>query len=72
MPFLVTYDGELSYNSLEEIGGDVNSIKAFNAIADSFGPGESMPTQIVLKNDEEMDSAEYVGLAEKSAERLKM
>ncbi|WP_436373531.1 MMPL family transporter [Cytobacillus sp. BC1816] len=65
VPFLVTYDGELSYNSLEEIGGDVNSIKAFNAIADSFGPGESMPTQIVLKNDEEMDSAEYVGLAEK-------
>ncbi|WP_394139721.1 MMPL family transporter [Cytobacillus oceanisediminis] len=65
VPFLVTYDGELSYNSLEEIGGDVNSIKAFNAIADSFGPGESMPTQIVLKNDEAMDSAEYVGLAEK-------
>jgi putative drug exporter of the RND superfamily len=65
VPFLVTYEGELSYNSLEEIGGDVNSIKAFNAIADSFGPGESMPTQIVLKNDEEMDSAEYVGLAEK-------
>ncbi|PWW29590.1 RND superfamily putative drug exporter [Cytobacillus oceanisediminis] len=65
VPFLVTYDGELSYNSLEEIGGDVNSIKAFNAIADSFGPGESMPAQIVLKNDEAMDSAEYVGLAEK-------
>ncbi|CAM3477062.1 MMPL family transporter [Aeromicrobium ponti] len=65
LPFLVTYDGELSYNSLEEIGGDVNSIMAFNAIADSFGPGESMPTQIVLKNDEAMDSAEYVGLAEK-------
>ncbi|MFE4524987.1 MMPL family transporter [Cytobacillus firmus] len=65
VPFLVTYDGDLSYNSLEEIGGDVNSIKAFNAIAASFGPGESMPTQIVLKNDEEMDSAEYVGLAEK-------
>ncbi|WP_205414220.1 hypothetical protein, partial [Serratia marcescens] len=23
VPFLVTYDGELSYNSLEEISGDV-------------------------------------------------
>lgn len=65
VPFLVTYDGELSYNSLEEISGDVNSIKAFNAIADSFGPGESMPTQIIIKNDEKMDSAEYVSLAEK-------
>ncbi|WP_174728537.1 MMPL family transporter [Mesobacillus harenae] len=65
IPFLAVYDGKLSYDSLEEISGDVPSIKGFNAIADSFGPGETMPTQIVLKNDEEMDSAEYVGLAEK-------
>ncbi|MFT4412851.1 efflux RND transporter permease subunit [Fredinandcohnia humi] len=65
VPFLVTYDGDLSYDSLEELSGEVNSIKAFNAIAGSFGPGESMPTQIVIKNDEEMDSVEYVELAEK-------
>ncbi|MGM7722624.1 MMPL family transporter [Metabacillus sp. Hm71] len=70
VPFLVQYDGELSYNSLEEIGSDVNSIKAFNAISDSFGPGESMPTQIVLKNDEEMDSTEYISLAEKISQEL--
>ncbi|WP_175640608.1 MMPL family transporter [Metabacillus schmidteae] len=69
-PFLITYDGELSYNSLEEIGSDVNSIKAFNAIADSFGPGESMPTQVVLKNDEEMNSTEYIALAEMISNEL--
>ncbi|WHX40106.1 MMPL family transporter [Mesobacillus sp. AQ2] len=71
VPFLVAYDGELSYNSLDEISGDVNSIKAFNAIAGSFGPGESMPTQIILKNDERMDSAEYIELAEKISTELK-
>ncbi|MBM7692673.1 RND superfamily putative drug exporter [Peribacillus deserti] len=70
VPFLVKYDGNLSFNSLEEISGDVPSIKAFNAIADSFGPGESMPTQIILKNDERMDSTEYVGLAEKISQEL--
>ncbi|WP_066291172.1 MMPL family transporter [Bacillus sp. FJAT-29937] len=70
VPFLITYDGELSYNSLEEISGDVNSIKAFNAIADSFGPGESMPTKIVLKNDEKMDSPEYISLAEQISKEL--
>ncbi|CAM3918095.1 MMPL family transporter [Mesobacillus thioparans] len=71
VPFLAAYDGELSYNSLDEISGDVNSIKAFNAIAGSFGPGESMPTQIILKNDERMDSAEYIELAEKISTELK-
>ncbi|PLT27493.1 MMPL family transporter [Peribacillus deserti] len=70
VPFLVKYDGNLSFNSLEEISGDVPSIKAFNAIADSFGPGESMPTQIILKNDERMDSTEYVAIAEKISQEL--
>jgi RND superfamily putative drug exporter len=69
-PFLFTYDGKLSYNSLDEISGDVNSINAFNAISDSFGPGESMPTQVILKNDERMDSAQYIELAEKISEEL--
>lgn len=70
VPFLIAYDGKLSYNSLDEISGDVNSIKAFNAIADSFGPGESMPTQVILKNDERMDSAEYIELTERISREL--
>ncbi|RDI41382.1 MMPL family transporter [Falsibacillus pallidus] len=71
VPFLVTYDGKLSFNSLEEISGDVPSIKAFNAIADGFGPGESMPTQIVIKNDDKMNSTEYITIAEKISQELK-
>lgn len=70
VPFLISYDGELSYDSMEEIGGDVEAIKAFNAIADSFSPGEAMPTQIVLKNDEEMDSVEYIALADKITKEI--
>lgn len=70
VPFLLAYDGELSYDSMEEISGDVGSIKAFNAIADSFSPGEAMPTQIVIKNDEKMDSVEYVALTEKISSEL--
>jgi putative drug exporter of the RND superfamily len=70
VPFLVTYDGDLSYDSMEEISGDVDAIIAFNAIADSFSPGEAMPTQIVIKNDEEMDSVEYIALADKITKEL--
>nr|WP_205603908.1 MMPL family transporter [Bacillus mesophilus] len=70
VPFLLAYDGEVSFNSLEEIGDDVPSIKAFNYIAEGFGPGESMPTQIVIKNDEEMNSAEYISIAEKVSQEL--
>ncbi len=70
VPFLATYDGTLSYNSLDEVGDKADSIKAFNMIAEGFGPGQSMPTKIVIKNDDKMDSSEYFGLAEKISQDL--
>jgi putative drug exporter of the RND superfamily len=70
VPFLFTYNGDLSFNSLEEISDDFDSIKGFNIIADSFGPGESMPTQIVIKNDDEMNTTEYMAIIEKLSQEL--
>jgi RND superfamily putative drug exporter len=71
VPFLFIYKGHLSFNSLEEIGDGFQSIKGFNIVASAFGPGESMPTQIVIKNDEKMDSSAYMSLTEKISEELK-
>ncbi|WHY88298.1 MMPL family transporter [Neobacillus novalis] len=71
VPFLFTYKGQLSFNSLEEISDDYPSIKGFNIIADSFGPGESMPTQIVIKNDDKMSTSDYIALTEKISQELK-
>ncbi|WP_128101341.1 MMPL family transporter [Paenibacillus sp. DCT19] len=65
VPLLSTYDGKLSFNSLDEIGDKYDSVKAFNIISDSFGPGESLPGQVVIQNDEPMDNAKYMAVAEK-------
>lgn len=70
VPFLIFYDGTLSYNSMDEISDDYGSVKAFNVIADSFSPGEAMRTQVVLKNDEAMDSQEYLALTEQISREL--
>ncbi|WP_445491899.1 MMPL family transporter [Niallia sp. 03133] len=70
VPFLATYDGKLSFNSLDEISDEASSIKAFNAIADSFGPGEALSSTVVIKNDERMDSTEYLGIAENISKEL--
>ncbi|MDN4076100.1 MMPL family transporter [Fictibacillus terranigra] len=64
-PFLATYDGDLSFNSLDEIGDKYNSVKAFNVISESFGPGESLPAKIVVKNDEPMNRSGYLATIEK-------
>ncbi|ASN06641.1 MMPL family transporter [Virgibacillus necropolis] len=58
LPFLFTFDGDKSYNSLQEIGDEYGSVKAFNWIAHSFGPGQTMPTTVVLETDEPIDSVE--------------
>lgn len=71
VPFLFTYKGTLSFNSLEEIGSNFSSIKGFNIISDSFGPGESMPTQIVIKNDVPMNSPDYIAITGKISQELK-
>ncbi|MDR9792191.1 MMPL family transporter [Aeribacillus pallidus] len=65
LPVLLSYDGKLSFNSLQEIGDDYDSVKAFNIISKSFNPGEAMPTKIVIKNDDNMNRTEYFALIEK-------
>ncbi|MFJ7727631.1 MMPL family transporter [Neobacillus sp. NPDC097160] len=70
VPFLFTYKDQLSFNSLEEISDEYPSIKGFNIISDSFGPGESMPTQIVIKNDDKMNTSDYITLTEKISQEL--
>ncbi|EOS56602.1 MULTISPECIES: MMPL family transporter [Paenibacillus] len=65
VPFVISYTGNVSFNSMEEIGDEYESVKAYNIISESFEPGESLPSTIVIKNDEPMDNAEYMALAEK-------
>ncbi len=70
LPFFLTYDGKLSFNSLNEIGNDYDSVKAFDVISDSFGPGESLPTKVVLKHDEKLDSKEYLSIIEEITQSI--
>ncbi|HZG72244.1 MAG TPA: MMPL family transporter, partial [Chondromyces sp.] len=70
VPFLLMYKGTLSYNSLDEIGDSYESVRAFNIVSDKFGPGETLPVQIVLENDESMKSQDYLVLIEKISQNL--
>src|SRR5699024_3462252 len=70
---LLTFHGDKSYDSLAEIGDDYGSVKAFNWIADSFGPGQSMPTTVVMETDKTIDSTkEYQEIETISEEIAKM
>ncbi|MBS7530936.1 MMPL family transporter [Hazenella sp. IB182353] len=70
-PTLFLYQDKLSFNNLKEIDPDYRSITGFNIIADSFGPGESMPTSIVFKHDKKLDTTEGLAFIDNLSEKLR-
>jgi len=71
VPLLSAYKGSVSFNSLEEIGDKYDSVKAFDIIADSFGPGESLPTTVVVKTPgRKLDTAEGLAAIEQLTREL--
>ncbi|MDD9150271.1 MMPL family transporter [Sporolactobacillus sp. CQH2019] len=61
VPLFLMYNGTQSFNSVGEMSDKYDAVKGFNLISQNFNPGESMPTTIVLKNDENMNQQKYLG-----------
>lgn len=70
VPFLTAYKGSISFNSLDEIGDKYNSVKGFNIIADGFGPGETLPTSVIVKSDTRLDTPEGLAALEQASREL--
>ncbi|HTG69554.1 MAG TPA: MMPL family transporter [Candidatus Udaeobacter sp.] len=70
VPFLTAYKGSISFNSLDEIGDKYDSVKAFNIISDSFGPGDSLPTTVIVKTGKPMDTPEGLAVLEQVSREL--
>ena len=70
VPFLLTYDGDTSYNSLDEIGDEYASVQGFNLIAEKFGPGEVMPTEIVIRAKQPLADQASLGELEALSARI--
>lgn len=70
IPTILTYNGDVSYDSLDELGDDFGSVKAFDWVTESFGPGNIMPTTVVMETDEPITSVEDYQAIEKISQEL--
>ncbi|WOV84048.1 MMPL family transporter [Sporosarcina jeotgali] len=50
VPLLLTYDNDLSFNTVDEIDQSKESVKGLNLISEGFGKGDSLPVQVILKD----------------------
>ncbi|MFC4077166.1 MMPL family transporter [Salinithrix halophila] len=70
VPVLFFYEGKLSYDSLEEVDESYSSVKGFDIVADEFKPGQTMPAQVVWKNDQPLDSKESLAFIDQITEAM--
>ena len=73
MPFIVTYDSKVSFDSTAEISSDYKSIKGLNAISDALGEGKAFPVNVIIKGDKELTKADvipYLGNISKAIEKV--
>ena len=57
VPALFVYKGEQTYDNLAELSDRYDTVKAFNWIEESFGPGEIMPVTVVMELNEKIEDA---------------
>lgn len=70
VPVLFLYEGNLSYNNLEEMDSESPSVRGFNMISDHFSPGKTMPASVVLESDKPLDSPEGMAFIDQVTESL--
>lgn len=57
LPALLLFKGEQSYDNLAELSSDYDTVKAFEWVEKSFGPGEIMPVTVVMELNRKIENA---------------
>ncbi|MBD8015263.1 MULTISPECIES: MMPL family transporter [Planococcus] len=73
VPLLFTYDNDLSFNTVDEIGSEYESVKGLRAIEEGFGKGDSLPVQVIVKSDDALtdrSTVPYFEMLSKEIEKI--
>lgn len=60
VPLLFTYNNDISFNTVDEIGDSYESVKGLRAIEEGFGKGDSLPLEVLVKSDAALTGEETV------------
>lgn len=70
VPLLLTYDNSLSFNTVDEIGDDYESVQGLRAIENGFGKGDSLPVQVIIKSNDKLANEEMIPYVERLSQRF--
>ncbi|WP_026690562.1 MMPL family transporter [Alteribacter aurantiacus] len=64
VPAILSFDNATSFNSLDEIGDEFESVEAFQIIEEKFGEGDMFPATVTLVQDEPWSDSEWLPYVE--------
>ncbi|MBU8785829.1 MULTISPECIES: MMPL family transporter [Bacillus] len=73
VPFMLTYDDQISFDSTSEISSSYKSVKGLEAIKEGLGEGKAFPVNVVIKGENKLTTAEtipYLGNVSKAVEKV--
>ncbi|RSL32148.1 MMPL family transporter [Salibacterium salarium] len=70
LPFLLTYDNDVSYNNTDEISAGAESVEGLRVIEEAFGMGDALPLEIVINSDDDMITKEKVAAVEALSDQI--
>ncbi|NPC91372.1 MMPL family transporter [Bacillus sp. WMMC1349] len=60
VPFIVTYDEQISFDSTSEISSSYKSVKGIEAIKEGIGEGKAFPVNIIIKGENKLTTADTI------------
>ncbi|MDA7028572.1 MMPL family transporter [Bacillus sp. CLL-7-23] len=60
VPFILTYDDQISFDSTSEISSSYKSVKGIKAIKEGIGEGKAFPVSIVIKGENKLTTADTI------------
>ncbi|MFZ4451432.1 MMPL family transporter [Salibacterium aidingense] len=70
LPFILTYDNDVSYNNTDEISAGAESVEGLRVIEDAFGMGDALPLEIVIDSEDDIVTKEKLAASEALADTL--
>lgn len=73
VPFILTYNDQISFDSTSEISSSYKSVKGLEVIKEGLGEGKAFPVNVVIKGENKLTTAEtipYLGNVSKAIEKV--
>ncbi|MFD1319054.1 MMPL family transporter [Loigolactobacillus zhaoyuanensis] len=70
LPFLFTYNGQLNYDTLDELSDSLPAKQGFKVVQQHFSKGTAEPSTLYIQGDKKLDQEQYLKVIDQITRKL--